>query len=138
MAKVKPYKISKKERFEIIGDFYQIVTGLKNKKDVVGFFVGLLTPSEAVMFARRIQIAQMLLDNKSIAEIKATLNVGSNTVASVSSWLFDDNNNIFQQHILKYMKTQKKARKKRYNNSYYTSELDKYPQHRIWKKLLGL
>ncbi len=40
MAKIRPYKIDREERFEMIGSFYQIVTGLKNKKDVAGFFYG--------------------------------------------------------------------------------------------------
>ena len=84
MAKIRPYKIDKEERFKMIGNFYQIVTGLKNKNDVAGFFMGLLTPSEAVMFARRIQIAQMLLDNKRVTEIKAELGVGTNNISTVS------------------------------------------------------
>ncbi len=141
MAKVKPYKVDKKEKFEMIGDFYQIVTGLKNKKDVAGFFVGLLTPSEAVMFARRIQVAQMLLEDRRVSEIRAILGVGSNTIASVSQWLFNDDNNIFQRHILNYVKKKKRINKKKSPQKqyqYYTSELDKYPQHRMWKNLLGL
>ena len=125
----------------MIGNFYQIVTGLKNKNDVAGFFMGLLTPSEAVMFARRIQIAQMLLDDKRVAEIKAELGVGTNNISTVSRWLFNDDNNIFRRQISKHLKASKIAAVKkggRKSKEYYTNELDKYPQHRIWSKLLGL
>ena len=141
MAKIRPYKIDREERFEMIGSFYQIVTGLKNKKDVAGFFMGLLTPSEAVMFARRIQIAQMLLSDKSVSEIRIALGVGTNNISTVSRWLFNDDNDVFRKHILNYLKQSKKdtaKRSKKKSRQYYTSELDKYPQHRMWKKLLGL
>lgn len=137
MAKVQPYKIDKKERLEMVGDFYNIITGLKNKNDVAGFFMGLLTTSEAVMFARRIQIAQMLLDDKTINEIRFNLGVGTDNIASVSHWLYNDDNDVFKKHVFKYVKQKKKGVVKR-NRQYYTSELDKYPQHRMWKNLLGL
>ena len=103
--------------------------------------MGLLTPSEAVMFARRIQIAQMLLSNKSVSEIRIALGVGTNNISTVSRWLFNDDNDVFRKHILNYLKQSKKDTTKRSeqkSRQYYTSELDKYPQHRMWKKLLGL
>ncbi|NLC31436.1 MAG: hypothetical protein GX765_05305, partial [Candidatus Moranbacteria bacterium] len=55
MGKVQTKNIDKNERYKIIGDFYEIVTNLRTKNEVIGFFMGLLTPSEALMFARRIQ-----------------------------------------------------------------------------------
>jgi uncharacterized protein YerC len=138
MAKIRPYQIDKKERREIVGDFYKVVTKLKNKKDVAGFFVGLLTQSESLMFARRIQIAQMLLEDKTVAEIRMELGVGAQTVLYVSQWLHNDENDVFKKQIIKNLKDKKSESKKYYDDKLYDSELDKYPQHRMWKKLLGL
>jgi uncharacterized protein YerC len=136
MAKIKPHLIDKKERYEMIGNFYDIVTDLKTKKDVIGFFMGLLTPSEALMFARRIQIAFMLLEEKSYAEIKKELHVGTSTIVSVYNWLFDEDAQ-FKKHISKHAEKKKGAKKKQ-GNADPENLLNKYPHHRILKDLLRL
>ena len=73
MGKVKYYSINPRERFRIIGEFFEIIAGLRVKKEVVAFLVGLLTPSEALMLARRIQIAKMLLEEKNYENIRKKL-----------------------------------------------------------------
>lgn len=139
MGKVQTKSIDKNERYKIIGDFYEIVTNLRTKNEVIGFFMGLLTPSEALMFARRIQIAQMLLDDKSYEEIRRELKVGLSTVANVSTWLYGEND-AFRRKIEEY-KNRKSKTEEDNNDDYeknYGSLLNKYPQHRILRDLLGL
>ncbi len=139
MGKVQTKSIDKNERYKIIGDFYEIVTNLRTKNEVIGFFMGLLTPSEALMFARRIQIAQMLLDDKSYDEIRRELKVGLSTVANVSTWLYGEND-AFRRKIEEY-KNRKSKTEEDNNDDYeknYGSLLNKYPQHRILRDLLGL
>ncbi|NTW45250.1 MAG: hypothetical protein HGB14_12685 [Anaerolineaceae bacterium] len=53
--------------------FFEVVSKLKTKQEIVDFFLGLLTQSESLMMARRIQIARMLLQEKSYEEIKSKL-----------------------------------------------------------------
>lgn len=139
MGKVQTKSIDKNERYKIIGDFYEIVTNLRTKNEVIGFFMGLLTPSEALMFARRIQIAQMLLDDKSYDEIRRELKVGLSTVANVSTWLYGEND-AFRRKIEEYKNRKSKTEEDK-NDDYeknYGSLLNKYPQHRILRDLLGL
>lgn len=139
MGKVQTKSIDKNERYKIIGDFYEIVTNLRTKNEVIGFFMGLLTPSEALMFARRIQIAQMLLDDKSYDEIRRELKVGLSTVANVSTWLYGEND-AFRRKI-EECKNRKSKTEEDNNDDYeknYGSLLNKYPQHRILRDLLGL
>lgn len=138
MGKVQTKNIEKEKRYEIIGDFYDIVTNLKTKKEVIGFFMGLLTSSEALMFARRIQVAQMLLDDKSYEDIREELKVGVATITSVSRWLYGEND-AFRKKIEEHKNNKEKLMKnnKNYRRN-YGSLLDKYPQHRILKDLLGL
>ena len=141
MSKVRSHEIEQKERLEMISDFYQIVSRLKNKKEVAGFFIGLLTASEALMFARRIQIAQMLLEGRTILETRVKLKVGVDTIMNVSRWLYNDDNKVFRQQIslqLKQKQRDEKSNKKVGKYPYNTSELDKYPEWRILRKLLGL
>jgi len=135
MGKVQTKNIEKEKRYEIIGDFYDIVTNLKTKKEVIGFFMGLLTSSEALMFARRIQIAKMLLDDSSYDEIRSELRVGGGTIASVSQWLYGDDDS-FRKKIEEHKKSERKNLKNRRRD--YGNLLDKYPEHRILKDLLGL
>jgi len=138
MAKVQTRQIEKSERYEMIGDFYDIVTNLRTKKEVIGFFMGLLTSSEALMFARRIQIATMLLDNQSYEDIQRKLKVGATTINGVNKWLFGENEE-FKNKIYEHEKKKNKREKQiRNRGRYYDSLLDKYPQHRILKDLLGL
>jgi len=139
MAKVQIQQIEKKERYEIIGDFYDIVTNLKAKKEVIGFFMGLLTSSEALMLARRIQIATMLLDKKSYNEIQEKLKVGVSTIITVSKWLHGKNEQ-FQKQIQSHKKRKEKKIKENKKDSYhyYDSVLDRYPGHRLLKDILGL
>lgn len=138
MGKVQTKNIDKNERYKIIGDFYEIVTNLRTKNEVIGFFMGLLTPSEALMFARRIQIAKMLLDDKSYDEIRKELKVGLSTVASVSTWLYGEND-AFRKKIEEHKNSKSKIGKSGDNyKKNYGSLLNKYPQHRILRDLLGL
>jgi len=120
----------------MIGEFYDIVTNLKSKQEVIGFFMGLLTPSEALMFARRIQIAQLLLDEKSYDDIRKALGVGAATVTAVSRWLYDERED-FRKKIQEHKDRKQKNTTQTYKRRKYRSILDKYPEHRILKDLFG-
>lgn len=54
-----------------------------------GLLLHLLTTSEIVMVARRLQIARLLLQGRSPASIARTLKVSRNTVSDVETWLSD-------------------------------------------------
>jgi len=99
----------------------------------------LLTPSEALMLARRIQIATMLLDEKGYDEIQKKLKVGVSTIITASRWLYGDNKQ-FQKQIQNHKKRKEKRmeKSKRNNYRYYDSVLDRYPGHRLLKDILGL
>ncbi|HCP08214.1 MAG TPA: hypothetical protein DIT25_00205 [Candidatus Moranbacteria bacterium] len=130
MAKRKTHEVAFKERRAIIENFFEILSGLKSKNEVTDFLVGLLTPSEVLMISRRIQIAQLLLENVNYEEICRRLRVGSQMVTKTDRWLHGggDENFIWLQRCLKAKQSLKKSNR---------SGLDKYPQHRIWKELFS-
>ena len=134
MAKVKVYSIPKKERYQLIGEFFDIVAQLKTKQEIIDFFIGVLTPSESLMMARRIQVAKLLVEDESYAKVKEKMKVSPKTIQNVYHWL-NERDEAYKKLILKYLKTSKKKKKR---VTYYESELDKYPQHRLMKKILGL
>ncbi len=138
MAKVKPHTVKPKEKYQAINSLFEVVSSLKTKQEIINFFLGLFTPSEALMVARRIQIAQMLLEDKSYEEIRKKLKVGTATVQRTYQWLHggdDKYNNWLQNKIQKIGKSDKSNQ---INNTIeYDSLLDKYPYHRFIKNIFG-
>lgn len=89
MGKFDPYSLLPSDRNKLLNEFYSLVISLKSREQVINFFKDLFTPSEAVMFARRIQIAKMLLSGSSYEEIRKKLKVGADTIIRVQRWLKD-------------------------------------------------
>ena len=139
MAKVKVYSIPKKERYELVGEFFDIVAELKTKQEIIDFFIGLLTSSESLMLARRVQVAKLLTEGKNFREIADELRVSPRTISTIYHWLHE-NDDAYEKIIKKYLNKNNSSKlgKKKYNSLKYTSPLDKYPQHRLMKKILGL
>ena len=133
MSKIKVNSISPKERYKIIGEFLEIVTQLKNRNEVSDFLIGLLTPSESLMLARRIQIAKLIIQGKSYESIRRELGVSYQTINSVEKWLSEEK---YREILERRFKDKDSDRS--YNKYSRRGLLDKYPQHRFLKDLLGL
>ena len=131
MAKVNPYQIDQKEKYVVVNDMFEVVSSLKNKKDISSFFLGLLTPSEALMVARRIQVAKMIIDGHSYEEIRKKLGVGNSNIQQIDRWIHGDGEDFTNLIKSKVGKVDKK-RKRNYNPE---SLLDKYPYHRLIRSL---
>lgn len=87
MAKIKPKSIPNKELYKLLDEFYSIVTLLETKEEVRNFFKDLLSSSEALMLARRIQIAKLLVAGGSYDAIRETTGAGYATIGNVQRWL---------------------------------------------------
>lgn len=132
MPKVKVYSIDAKKRYKIIGDLFEIIANLKTKKEVVEFLIGLFTSSETLMIARRIQIAKMLLEEKSYEHIRKKLGVGYQTIATIEHWLqADDERKLLIERKIKIL--QDETGKVRSSSG---SLLNKYVHHRFMRELL--
>ena len=135
MPKVRYSAISQKEKYQIIGDFFEIISELKSKKEVIDFFVGLLTPGEALMMARRIQIGKKILEKKSYDEIRKELRVGFHTITSTEKWIHggtEDYSRWIEKCLRKKLEKIENGKSRKYD-----SLLDRYPGHRILKNLLS-
>ncbi|MCX6763851.1 MAG: YerC/YecD family TrpR-related protein [Candidatus Moranbacteria bacterium] len=131
MPKVKVHLVDKKERYKIIGELFEIICNLRTKQEVIDFLVGLLTSSEALMIARRLQIAKMLIDESSYDYIRKKLKVSHQTIAAVEKWLeWDDEK---KRIIIRKIREIGKSAKKGIIHS--GNLLDKYPQHRFLKDI---
>jgi TrpR-related protein YerC/YecD len=143
MAKVKSNSFDPKEKYKIIGEFFEIISGLKSKKEIIDFFVGLLTPSEAIMMARRIQVAKMVIEGNGYDEIMKKMKVSSQTITKTEHWLHGKGEEYaiwitsHFKELNKALDNESKKRKGVSNYIYSSSVLDKYPNYRLWKELLG-
>jgi len=135
MAKVRPHTINAKEKYQALDSLFDVISKLKTKQEIVEFFLGLFTQSESLMMARRIQIARMLLNDKSYDEIKKELRVGTQTVHATYLWLHKGDKKYAAW--LKARVSEDKNRKGNKAGTTYKSLLDKYPQHRFIKNLFN-
>ena len=87
MSRKKPEKVSKKELHRLLDNFWTMVALLETKDEVKHFFKDLLSVTEAIMLARRIEIASLLLHGMQYDKIEKRLGAASSTVASVHRWL---------------------------------------------------
>ncbi|MFA6974038.1 MAG: YerC/YecD family TrpR-related protein [Parcubacteria group bacterium] len=131
MGKVKVYSISRSEKRRIFDELFEVISNLKNKTEAVDFLFGLLTPSEVLMTARRIQIAKMLLGDYGYDDIQRKLKVSHTTINKVEHWLKEneDRNKFIAAKIEKAIINKSKTHKPK-------NLLDKYAHHRFIKELL--
>lgn len=87
MPRKRVSKIDPKERQRILDEFWTMIALLEHKDEVRSFFKDLLSTSESIMLARRIQIAKFLLAGWSYDRIEGRLGTGPTTIASVHRWL---------------------------------------------------
>lgn len=86
-GRVKYHNLTDLEKKKFLGELYDMIALLKSREEVKQFFKDLLTLSETVMVARRLQIAMMLLEGYAYREIRTKLKVGLTTIVSVERWL---------------------------------------------------
>ncbi len=87
MSKINPRVIDPLEKNQYLDLFWTSIAGLRGRAEVKNFFKDLLSESEAIMFARRIHIAKMLLEGKTYDDIMKKLGVGPDTIGKVQQWL---------------------------------------------------
>ena len=87
MSRKRLYKVNQKERARILDEFWTMIALLESKDEVKSFFKDLLSASESVMLARRIQVAKLLLSGWGYDRIEKKLGAGPTTIASVHRWL---------------------------------------------------
>jgi TrpR-related protein YerC/YecD len=80
-------KLSKESEQELLLDFCDIISSIKDPNEAAKFLRDLLSPQEIEMLAKRIKVAELLIDKWSYNKIKEYLKVGESTIARVNEWL---------------------------------------------------
>lgn len=87
MSRVNPRELKSDSKMKYLDLLWTSIAQLKTRDEVKHFFKDILSESEAVMLARRIEIAKRLLKSDSYEKISADLKVGMDTISRVQQWL---------------------------------------------------
>ena len=87
MGKFNLGKLNSQQKMELLDLLWTSIAELESREEVKNFFKDLLSESEAIMLARRILIAQKLLEGKTYDEIRKEFGVGRSNLANVHRWL---------------------------------------------------
>ncbi len=90
MTKISRWPVEKEKMSLFLDDFWTAVASLKSKAEAKNFFNQFLTHTERKMFAKRFQIAMMLLLGYNYISIKKRIKVSDTTVAKINNWLQDN------------------------------------------------
>jgi TrpR-related protein YerC/YecD len=74
-------------RQELLADFCEALLSVKTTEEAIQFLTDLLTKSEVIMLAKRVQIAKMLIEGKEYRTIEEALRVSHSTIGKVAAWL---------------------------------------------------
>lgn len=87
MTRVNPRNLDSEDKMKYLDLLWTSIAQLETREEVKQFFKDLLSQSEAIMLARRIEVAKQLLEGNSYDEIARNLRVGQDTIARVQRWL---------------------------------------------------
>lgn len=87
MPKVDPRSIDADSKMKYLDLLWTSIAQLETREETKKFFKDLLSESESIMLARRIEIAKLLMEGKSYDAIAQELKVGMDTINRVQRWL---------------------------------------------------
>jgi uncharacterized protein YerC len=81
------HKLNKKQQEELFIRFAKSLALLHGPMEIAQFLKDLLSEVEVLMFARRLQIAELLIAGETYLEISRHMKVSKGTIARVQTWL---------------------------------------------------
>lgn len=86
MSQVSKYPIQKEIYNEIFDTFLQTIASLNTKQEVLEFFNEFLTPTEKIMFSKRLAAGLLIAQGYDYREISRLLKTSSATISTFSSF----------------------------------------------------
>jgi TrpR-related protein YerC/YecD len=135
-------EMPKNKRIQMIGEFYDTITHLRDRNEVRLFFKSLLSADEIATLMRRIEIAVLLSAKFTNNEIANLIGAGKSKITSVrKNFLQDDNGyriivkKLINDRKKRLLKTRKEE-KERTSFSPLVAVKKKYPGHFLLDNLL--
>jgi len=110
MTKISRIDIDPKQMARFINSLWDVLTLIDDRKEAKAFFKDIFTRTEIIMFAKRVQVAKMLLLGYDYQTISSFVRVGNSTIAKVNDWL---NESKGARKIIERLLEIEKRRKKR-------------------------
>lgn len=82
-----PSPLSHKEKEDLLYEFAVALCEISKPEEALEFIKDMLSEQEAEMLAKRIKIAELLLDGRTYGEIGELLKTGDSTISRVAEWL---------------------------------------------------
>jgi len=87
MTKLSRWPVEKEKMSLFLDDFWTAIASLKSKSEAKNFFNQFLTHTERKMFAKRFQIAIMLILKYDYKSIKNRTRTSDTTIAKINNWI---------------------------------------------------
>jgi len=99
--------LSTVEEEHLLDQFYTILADLSEPESIQTFLLSFMTPTERIVFAKRLHIALLLHQGKSYDEISKNLKVSSATISAIA----ENKNTPGMKQALKLLDSDQKANK---------------------------
>ena len=118
MTKLSRRKLDKKELGQYINNLWNAFTLATSKEDIKLLFKDLFTHTEYKMFAKRFQLARLLIAGNNYQAIEKQLKVTSHTIAKVNNILADRGDGLRRaDKQLSYMENKKLEKQREYQKN---------------------
>ncbi len=126
-------KLDKETTQEIIIDLCEAVAQAKNSDEAAELLTDLLGRQELEMVARRLRVADMLLDDLTYNDIRKELKISTATIARVQVWLHESGEGY--RKIIQRTKLIRKNRQKNEKVFQHSGLKKKYPIY-FWPQIM--
>jgi|SRR3989344_97547 len=134
MAKFPRYpKLSKEAVQEIIVDLCEAIASTRNSQEAARLLTDLLGKQELEMIAKRLRVAELLLEDYKYEDIAQELKTSPSTIARVQTWL--QNSGEGYRMAIDRTKSHRKQRKKNEGSFQLRGIKKKYPLY-FWPQIL--
>lgn len=127
-------RLPKAEVEKIFYKLCRAICEMKNTQEAAEFLRDLLSFQEAEMIAKRLKIAELILQDRTYTEIKQQLKVGYGKIARVQEWLKISGDG-YRLALKRTIKDHTKEESSRRNINEWVSIKKKYPAY-FWPEML--
>lgn len=118
-------KLDKRQTQDLIIDFCECIAATKNSQEAAQLLTDLLGKQELEMLARRLKVAELLLEEFTYDDIQKFLKISRPTIARVQTWL--QNSGEGYRLVIERTKGNKNSRRENEKSFTLTGMKKKYP-----------
>jgi uncharacterized protein YerC len=142
MSKFNYRLLTTKQQKQLLNELSETIAVLKDTQEIQQFLHKLLTPSEAVMLARRLRVANALVSGKTYEMIRQEFGVGLSTIQLADRWLratvgdYEGVRTVYQKQRRQNRKNESSLRRRSDMPDSLGSVRHRYPGHFLLLNLL--